>query len=195
MNEWIPVEPRTVQPRTVQPQLVRGFWRRQFVGAPTSAQLSFDVAFGLVLPFLCYYFDPIVFRSSSEYDMGLYPQVQFYAYTISALEMVALCAWLSGAVRAGRGAAALTGVLLAGAIFSFVVGVAILPYSLLGLIIFIGALGFIPFLTSLVYLRNAWRAAGAAGHADQGLRSLAAAVMVCGFFFALCLPMVVRILE
>ena len=174
--------------RCVRPRRTQGFWRRQFDDAPTTAQRRFDVTFGIVMPVLCFYFDPVVFRGGFLNDNGLYPGVRFYAYTISALEMVALCAWLLGAGRARRGPALLAGVLLAGAMFSFVVGVLILPYSVFGLIILIGVLGFVPFLTGLVYVRNAWRAAGAAGRAGAGLEGLAAAAFACGFFFALLAP-------
>jgi hypothetical protein len=189
MNEWAPGDVLYARPRRAQ-----GFWRRQFDGAPTRAQCWFDVMFGVVMPMLCFYFDPVVFRGGYIDDDGLYGGARFYAYTLSALEMVALCAWLS-AGRGGRGPAVLAGVLLAGAMFSFAVGLAILPYSVFGLIILIGALGFVPFLTALVYMRNAWRAADAAGRAGPGLQGLAAAAFGCGFLFALAAPAVLRLLD
>ena len=178
--------------RCVRPRRTQGFWRRQFDDAPTPAQRKFDVAFGVVMPVLCFVFDPFVFRGELMDDGGLYQQYQFYAYTISALEMVALCAWLFSAGRAGRRPAALAGMLLAGALFSFLVGLAILPYSVVGLIFLIGALGFVPFLTALVYLRNAWRAAGAVGRAGAGSMRRAAVALACGFVFALGAPAVVQ---
>jgi hypothetical protein len=188
MNERIPVEARCVRPRRT-----RGFWRRQFDDAPTPLQRKFDVAFGVVMLVLCYVFDPIVFTGGFMDEGGLYSRYQFYAYTISALEMVALCAWLFSAGRAGRRPAALAGMLLAGALFSFFVGLTILPYSFIGLIILIGALGFVPFLTAFVYLRNGWRAAGAVGHAGKGSPALAAAALAFGFFFALGAPAVAHV--
>jgi hypothetical protein len=187
MNEWIPGDARCVRPRRTQ-----GFWQRQFDDAPTPWQRRFDVAFGVVMPVLCLFFDPIVFKGSFMDGGGLYSGYQFYAYTISALEMVALCAWLLSAGRAGRRPAALAGMLLAGSLFSFFVGLSILPYSVFGLIFLIGALGFIPFLTAFVYLRNGWRAAGAVGRAGTGSPALAAAALACGFFFALCAPAVAQ---
>ena len=41
---------------------------------------------------------------------------------------------------------------------SLAIGIILSPFSLLGLIILIGALGFVPFFTAIVYLRNAVRA-------------------------------------
>jgi hypothetical protein len=175
--------------RRARPRGTQGFWRRQFDDAPTPAQRRFDVTFGVVMPVLCFYFDPIVFQSEFGYGRGLYPQCQLYAYTISALEIVALYAWLFAAGRAGRRPAALAGMLFAGGLFSLLVGLAILPYSVIGLFFYlVGALGFVPFLTGFVYLRNGWRAAGAVALAGRGSFGLAAAALVCGFLFALGAP-------
>jgi hypothetical protein len=186
MNEWILGDARYATP---QPRRARGFWQRQFDDAPTPAQRRFDVLFGIVLPILCLVFDPIVFRGGLMREVGLYSKYQFYAYTLSALEMVALCAWLLSAGRAGRRPAALAGMLLAGALYSFFVGLTILPFSVVGLLfLLVGALGFIPFLTAFVYLRNGWRAAGAVGRAGTGSPGLAAAALACGFVFALGVP-------
>jgi hypothetical protein len=176
MSQWPPRRP--------------GFWRRQFDDSPTGAQRAFDLTFGIVLPVFCFVFDPIVFSGRGEYGGGLYPQGQFYVYTFSALEMVALGAWLCAAAGGGHRPAALAGVLLAGSLFSFVVGMAILPFSLLGLLFIIGVLGFVPFLTAFVYLRNGWRAANSVGGARLGSSSFAALAFACGFFFALGAPFV-----
>ncbi|MFL6256366.1 MAG: hypothetical protein ACJ74T_15280 [Pyrinomonadaceae bacterium] len=178
--------------RCVRPRRTQGFWRRQFDDAPTPAQRKFDMVFGIIMPILCFAFDPFVFRAGVMGGRGLYSKYQFYAYTLCALEMVALCAWLCSAGRAGRRPAALAGMLLAGALFSFFVGFSILPYSILGLFFVIGILGFVPFLTALVYLRNGWRAAGAVGRAGKGSPGLAAAALACGFFFALGAPAVAQ---
>jgi len=50
------------------------------------------------------------------------------------------------------------GVLLAGALFSFIVGVLILPLTFFGLVVLIGIVGFTPFVTAFVYLRTGIRA-------------------------------------
>lgn len=178
--------------RCVRPRRTRGFWRRQFDDAPTPAQRKFDMVFGIIMPVLCFAFDPFVFRGGLMGGWGLYSKYQFYAYTLGTLEMVTLCAWLFSAGRAGKRPAALAGMLLAGALFSFVIGFSILPYSILGLFLLIGILGFVPFLTALVYLRNGWRAAGAVGRAGKGSPGLAATALACGFFFALGAPAVAQ---
>ena len=166
---------------------LRPFWQRQFSESVTPAQKHFDVAFGFVLPVLCFVFDPIVFHEWLSDEPGLLGRWQFYVYTMSALEMVALAAWLCKAGGTGRPPAALGGMLLAGGVFSLALGVVLLPLSLLGLLVFVGVFGFIPFPTAVVYLRNGWRAANP-GRSGDGLRAGAAAAFALGFVLALGAP-------
>jgi hypothetical protein len=132
--------------------------RRQFEGPPTPAQTKFDIAFGVVLPVACFVFDPFVFKSFDGGGRGELERLQFFTYALSALEMTALGVWLAARGRLGEWASAAGGVLLAGALFCFAIGVVLLPFSLLGLILIIGVLGFMPFFTGFVYLRNGVRA-------------------------------------
>lgn len=170
------------------PRQLRPFWRRQFGAEATRAQRRFDVAFGLVLPVLCFVFDPVVFRGWLVGGQGFYGRWQTYAYAVSVLELVALAAWLFKAGGEGRPPAALGGVLLAGGVFSLVVGVMIFPLSLAGLIfLLVGIFGFTPFPTAVVYLRNGWRAANP-GRSGDGLRARDAAALLFGFVFALAAP-------
>lgn len=162
------------------------FWRRQFDDAPTEAQLLFDVMFGIVAPVLCFIFDPIVFRAGFS-GGGILQQFQFFAYTFSAIEIFALGFWLLLGGRAAEWRGLVGGILYAGAFFSFTIGILILPFSLLGLMLFIGVFGFVPFATSLVYLRNARRALRRA-KSNIIPSSSAAASLIFGFAFALCIP-------
>jgi hypothetical protein len=135
------------------------FWRRQFGDAPTRVQFRFDVAFGLVIPVLCFVFDPVVFRGGVINSDGFYQSFRLFAYAASALEMATLACWLLLVRKFPAWSRPAGGVLAAGAFFSFALGVAILPLSLIGLVFAgIGALGFIPFVTAIVYMRNARRA-------------------------------------
>jgi hypothetical protein len=166
----------------------RCFWRSQFAEGATRAQRRFDITFGIILPVLCFVFDPVVFRGWYMGSGGVYGHFRSYAYTVGALEMVALAAWLLRAGGAGRPPAALGGVLFAGGAFSLVVGLAILPFSLLGLVFFFaGVFGFIPFPTAVIYLRNGWRAASL-GRPDGDVGWREAAEFALGFIFALGAP-------
>ena len=165
-----------------------GFWRRQFEDAPTGSQVRFDVTFGIAAPVLCFIFDPIVFRGGFS-GGGILQQFQFFAYAFSAIEIVALISWLLFGRRATKWAGLASGILHAGALFSFTLGVLILPLSLLGLMLFVGVFGFVPFATALVYLRNGRRALRLAQSSDAA-RAGVAASLAFGFALALCVPIV-----
>jgi len=169
------------------------FWRRQFADAPTPAQVRFDVIFGLVLPVLCFVFDPIVFRSSIfVHADGVYRHLRLFAYSASALEMATLACWLFVVRRHPAWSRPAGGVLAAGALFSFALGLAILPFSVLGMLFAgVGALGFIPFVTAFVYLRNARRALRL-NRTGEPVRGGASAAFAFGLAFALGVPAVAQ---
>src|SRR5882762_1519627 len=134
-----------------------GFWRRQFAAEATTSQLVFDVLFGIIAPILCFAFDPIAFRNG--FGGGpLFAQYQVLVYLFSGLEIVTLVPWLFLREQL-PGKRLIGGILLAGGIFCAAIGCILLPFSLFGLLFyFIGAFGFIPFLTAIVYFRNGCRA-------------------------------------
>jgi hypothetical protein len=130
-----------------------GFWRRQFMPSTSRAQRIFDVLFGVVAPVLCFAFDPIVFKSTG-FGGGLVPEYQPYAYMVSGIEMLLLLIWIFCGRQLQPRARLLGGMLIAGALFCWLIGVLLLPFTLLGLFLGIGIFGFIPFLTGIVYWRN-----------------------------------------
>jgi hypothetical protein len=132
------------------------FWRRQFALPATSWQRYFDVMFGILAPIVCVVADPIVFRSGGfgrpwiPYATG--------AYIFMALEILTLTVWLALPKKSPLLNVALAGPLFAGGLASIGLGIRMLPISLIGLIAVIGVLGFTPFLTGFVFLRNGLRA-------------------------------------
>lgn len=142
-----------------------GFWERQFVSERTPNQLTFDLLVGVGLPLFCLLLDPIVFHSTLGWEpiLGRYCIVGYLATGIGVLS---LSVWL----HLKRPAALLAGLLSGGAIFAFLLGVIILPSTLLGLLFGIGILGFSPFLVSFVFLRNASRAMSQAQLQDGSFR-------------------------
>jgi hypothetical protein len=161
-----------------------GFWRRQFGSEVTKAQIMFDIAFGILIPIGCFALDPIVFRgmSLSRPDAGgELGNWQVFAYCFSAIQICALAIWLVGGNRLGSYSRIITGLLISGALFSLTIGILILPLTLLGLVFLIGALGFIPFFTGIVYLRNAARAeffARSSGWGKQSIQILFASALL-----------------
>lgn len=135
-----------------------GFWRRQFSERPTRAQNFFDASVGVALPVACLALDPIVFRSGGWGVGPVLGSLKLFAYALIALEIAALAAWLTLGGRAGVWCGALGGAMTAGALFSLVVGIVLLPLTLMGLVFIIGVFGFSPFLVAFVYWRNGRRA-------------------------------------
>lgn len=136
------------------------FWQRQFGSRPTLAQKLFDLAAGVMLPVLCIWLDPVVFTGS---EPGLGSPFSKYAvggYTFIFVEVFVLLFWLLLDQRLGIGSGFVGGMLAAGAFFACLLGLAILPLTLLSLILMIpiGVLGLSPFVTSFVFLRNGIRA-------------------------------------
>jgi hypothetical protein len=135
------------------------FWRRQFAKDQTQAQQIFDVIFGVIAPVLCFYFDPVVFKSGLVGQMvGDLKAYQMFAYSVAAINVPVLAIWLSFGKRLKRWSSFIGGILVCGSVFSALVGIAILPLTLLGLLLLIGILGFIPFITAFVYFRVGLRA-------------------------------------
>lgn len=142
-----------------------GFWSRQFSSDVTLPQSIFDFVVGVIAPILCFVFDPIVFNDG--FGLALAPQplarYKLFVYLFSALSIVTLSLFLTQRIKSGPLTAIIAGILLSGALCSLVIGIIILPFSVLGLIFFfIGILGFTPFLTAFVYLRNGVRAVNTA---------------------------------
>jgi hypothetical protein len=130
-----------------------GFWRRQFRLPVTHRQLYFDLCFGIVAPVLCAVYDPAVFRGSAMAASASLGFLRLFGYLEIGLGVSALVYYF----RTRRGSGLLAGALCGGSIFSFAVGVYILPLSIIGLILIVGVFGFTPFVTSFVFLRNSYR--------------------------------------
>ena len=165
------------------------FWFRQFAIERTGMQDVFDVVFGILLPVVTLVADPIVFRGGILGDEPVLGDYQIFAYLISGLELVVLMVWFFLGRHLRSFSAPIGGILIAGGLFSLAIGVLILPYTLIGLLVLIGAAGFTPFLTAFVYLRNGIRALKAQDRNDTfGARFLLAGG---AGLFSLGLPFVV----
>ena len=162
-----------------QPDREQKFWRRQFSLTATRPQITFDVIVGIILPLLCLIFDPIVFRGGFRGEGGgILKNFQLFAYTVIGLEVLTLAVWLIWGQRVGAWASAIAGILLAGSLFSLLIGIILLPLSLLGLFFaFIGVLGFTPFITYIIYLRNGRRALRAANDGARGYELMGALLL------------------
>ena len=137
------------------------FWRRQFQSEATESSRKFDWLFGVILPVICFVFDPIVFKNNGI-GATLLGNYKPFAYLLSFVSVMAMSAWLIWGAKLKWLNAFLAGLFAVGGIISFGIGVILFPFSLIGLIILIGVLGFTPLLSAIVFLRNAVRAFHAA---------------------------------
>lgn len=133
------------------------FWKRQFQNEMTKNQKAFDSVFGIILPVICFFFDPIVFRTTG-YAEGMLGMFKPFAYLLSYFSIMSLLAFLLWGAKLKWLNGFLSGLFAVGAAISFGIGVFLFPFSVIGLIILIGALGFTPLFTSFVYARNSVRA-------------------------------------
>ncbi len=92
---------------------------------------------------------------------------------------MAMAAWLIFGEKLKWLNGFLAGLFFLGGIVSLAVGIVLLPFSLFGLIILIGALGFTPLFTAVIFLRNSFRAL----HASKGF--LAKEVRAYAFAFGI----------
>lgn len=132
-----------------------GFWQRQLSASGTAPQLAFDILFGILMPLLCFYLDPGILNGGFRTAVS---EASIFIYAFSAIAIFTLAIWLVFGYRLRATRAIFGGVLLAGSVCSFSIGIMILPLTLLGILFLIGLLGFVPFLTGFVYFRNGWRA-------------------------------------
>lgn len=134
-----------------------GFWRRQFQSEATKNQRVFDWVFGVAMPVVCFAFDPIVFRNNWG-GHSLLSWLKPSAYILSFVSIMAMMAWLIWGEKLKGFNAVLSGLFFLGGIVSFLIGLVLFPFSLIGLIVIVGILGFTPLFTSVIFLRNATRA-------------------------------------
>ena len=169
-----------------RPNKGRGFWERQFQAEATLRQKQWDWTFGIILPVICFFFDPIVFRTWGAVDHAYLGAFRPFAYACSFVWIMLLMAWLLWREKLGALSGIFGGLFLVASAISLVVGVALLPVSLLGLIVLIGALGFTPLITSVIFFRNAVRAFRAASFDLSPSKLIAAAT--AGLLWGIAIP-------
>jgi hypothetical protein len=135
-------------------EIKKDFWGNQYSEEITPKQKWFDVIFGIIAPTLCLIFDPIVFRRVYGSYLN---NIQIFAYISIGFGIITLTIWLSMKRIPVPLVGIISGMFFAGAFLALALGIAMLPLSLLGLLLIVGIFGFTPFLTAFVFLRNAVR--------------------------------------
>lgn len=122
-------------------------------------QRKVDWIMGVFLPMICFYFDPIVFRSGFG-DDGLLSDYRLPAYVLAFSAIMAQAAWLLWGERLGWLRSIIGFVLLSATVAALLIGLVLFPISVLGIMFLIGLLGFTPFFAAMVYWRTARKALG-----------------------------------
>jgi len=135
-----------------------GFWQRQFQLQGNSIQKTYDWIFGVILPVICFVFDPLVFKGRFVGRSALFANYRPFAYVLCFACITALAAWLIFGEKLRWLNGFLAGLFFLGGAIALLVGIILFPFSFAGLVVLIGALGFTPLFTAVVYLRNAFRA-------------------------------------
>jgi hypothetical protein len=164
------------------------FWKRQFQAESTTKQKIFDWVFGVIMPVICCFFDPIVFKGAMSSRGAMLGEYKPFVYLLSFLSIILLMLFLLYGRKLGWFNALLVGLFTVTATVSLILGIVLTPFSLLGLIFIIGIFGFTPFFSAFVYLRNAIRAFD---FADFGIdERLLTNLVIVSAIFSFVLPYV-----
>lgn len=109
---------------------------------------------GIAAPITCFALDWAM--GLSDFlgpPLVLYKLYRVFCFGLIGLELLALLIWIFFGSKQRIEAAFLSGVLLMGGIAAATVGIILLPYSLAGLIVGIGLIGFVPFITAATFVR------------------------------------------
>jgi hypothetical protein len=140
-----------------------------------------DLMGGVFLPAMCLVYDPGIFFDTPG------DRVTAIGLLAVVFEMLILLMWMIVGRYVGRWSALFSGMLWVGAVVAGVIGVLLSLFSLIGIVFFgIGLLGFTPFLTCVVFVRNARDAARRAR--DAGGKWEVVPLFMAGFVLAAAIP-------
>lgn len=153
-------------PNSPQPHIDPEFADRDDSKRPASRlsrafdSTSCSVAFGIVAPIACFALKPVLLPGDGFElpGLGFISTFWIFGYGLIGLGIATLTLWLCLGSRLGSwGCGVVSGALLACSLFAGGLGLVLLPFSLIGLLALIGALGFAPFLTATTFARNGIR--------------------------------------
>lgn len=145
------VELETLSPRV-------GFFGRRFRHDQGWGQMAFDLMFGVALPVVCFVLDPFIFRNQPD-GRAVLGGYTYFAYSLAFVTIVATMVSLIFGKKLGTVNAALSGLFGVSGVIALVVGLAILPLTIVGMGFLsqvgpIVILGFTPLISTFVMLRR-----------------------------------------
>ena len=114
---------------------------------------AFSVAFGVVAPIVCFTMKPVLLPGDGSEipGLGFISTFWIFSYGVVGLGIASLTLWLCCGPRLGSWCGIVSGDLLACAIFAGGLWLVMLPFSVIGLLVIIGVLGFVPLLTAATF--------------------------------------------
>jgi hypothetical protein len=147
-------------------------WRPQNVSQQI---LLFDVVWGILMPTMCLALDPIVFSDTPYWNServfaignSTVTNLGYVAYPVLGVQIGLLLAWLVWKPNWTPLRTIFNGSFMLGSILGLIIGVLLLPLTLIGTGVFgLGLAGFTPFFTSYVFSRRAKEAANTRARFD-----------------------------
>jgi hypothetical protein len=126
---------------------------------------GYSAGVGVILPLICLILDPLILKGGTEHS-PIFREERVYLYSFFGLEILVLSLSLWRKEKLGRASGVAAGMLFSGAVAAAGFGLLLLPFSLLGLLVLIGILGFTPFLTAHAFVIQARLALGAVREGD-----------------------------
>jgi hypothetical protein len=143
-----------------------------------------DLLGGILLPAMCLVYDPGIFRDTRASDLAIVAVVAIVS------QMAVLAIWMIAGRFLGCWNALFGGMLTVGAAVAGAIALALSPISLLGLLAYgIGLLGLTPYLTCVVFWRNARDALRQA--AGPGSKWEVRVLFAVGFLLAAASPFLI----
>jgi hypothetical protein len=146
-----------------------------------------DVSIGIIAPIVCLVLDPGIFSEGLLGGSWL-SAYHVFVYLGVGIGTLVFAAWLRFGERLRKWGGFFAGIFFFGALFAFGTGLLLLPWSLFGLLIVIGILGFIPFLTARVYFRYGRRALHTAPLQSAKDKAITVGGFILGIVFILGVP-------
>jgi len=137
------------------------------VDKSTPRPTKWDWMFGVIMPLVCFFFDPFVFRDWSNDGPGLLGAYQVPVYAIACTSVMTMAAWLLWGDKLGQLRIPAAFVMLVGALTSSIIAAVLFPFSVVGLLFVIGILGFTPGFTAAIYWRSAFRVLRSLGNTRE----------------------------
>jgi hypothetical protein len=138
------------------------------------------------MPVVCFFFDPFIFKFWGSAGGGVLGAYKPFAYSGSFISILGMMAWLLWREKLGGYSAILSGLFFLAGSFALLIGIPLIPFSLIGTLYLVGLVGFTPLFTSVIFLRNGVRALRAAKLDFNG--SKLAAAIAAGTLWGLALP-------